>query len=107
MAHDHADQAGLLKRVLALSRLQSGHLMENRLVDLLKCQEERDGIFAKLREYPDDSYRDTPGLKALVKEVLDNDKRLTLNAGTTLSELKRKMSKVQRGAKAVKAYSSR
>ncbi len=107
MAHDHGAQAGLLKRVLALSRLQSGHLMNNRLADLLKCQEERDGIFAKLREYPDESYRDAPGLKALVQEILDNDRRLTLNAGTTRDELKKKISRVQRGTKAVRAYSSR
>ncbi len=107
MAHDHADQAGLLKRVLALSRLQFGHLLDNRLADLLKCQEERDGIFVKLREYPDESYRETPGLKAIVNEILDNDRHLTLNAGTTLDELKKKISKVQRGVKAVRAYSSR
>jgi hypothetical protein len=107
MAHDHADQAGLLNRVLALSRLQSGHLLDNRLADLLRCQEERDGIFAKLREYPDESYRETPGLKALVNEILDNDRGLTLNAESTLDELKKKILKVRKGAKAVRAYSSR
>ena len=106
MAYDSLAQAEILKRILDLSRLQVGHLGENRLVELIKCQEEREGLFACLREYPDESYK-APGLKILLKDIIDSDRSITLNAESTMGKLRDKFSQIKKGSKALKAYSPR
>ncbi len=106
MEHEESAQAEILKRILDLSRLQIGHLTENRLVELIKCQQEREVLFESLRQYPEDSYK-TPGLKALLNDILDSDRSITLNAESTMGKLKDKFSQIKKGAKALKAYSPR
>ena len=106
MAYDGTAQAEILKRVLDLSRLQVDHLMENRLVELSKCQQEREALFESLREYPDESYK-APELKVLLKEIIDSDRSITLNAESTLGKLRDKFSQIKKGSKALKAYSPR
>ena len=106
MAHNSSAQAEILKRVLDLSRLQVGHLVENRLVELIKCQQEREGLFESLREYPDESYK-APELKILLQDILESDRSITLNAESTMGKLKDKFSQIKKGSKALKAYSPR
>ncbi len=106
MGHEGPAQAEILKRVLDLSRLQVGHLAENRLVELIKCQEEREVLFESLREYPDESYK-APGLKILLKDILESDRSITLNAESTMGKLRGKLSQINKGSKALKAYSPR
>ena len=106
MAHDNPAQAEILKKVLNISRLQTAHRTENRLAELIKCQQEREVLFESLRKYPDESYK-TPELKALLEEILKSDRSITLNAESTMGKLRDKFSQINKGAKALKAYSPR
>ncbi len=106
MAHDGVAQAEILGKLLDLSRLQIRHLAENRLVELIKCQEEREILIERLREYPDESYK-APELKFLLGEILESDRSITLNAESTMGKLKDKFSQIRKGSKALKAYSPR
>lgn len=91
----------ILERILELSALQIRLLEENRVEELLKCQEQREVLFSSLGS--PENYRGQR-IKALADKILENDRVLSLNIGMLLGDLKGRLERIDRGAKAIKAY---
>lgn len=97
--------AVLLAEVIELSTRQLVHFEANRVVDMLKCQQERKAVFDSLVELPLADLASDPRVKSLLEKALAQDKALTLNVESTIEEHKQKIASLQLGTIAIKAYS--
>ncbi len=105
MVSDAEKAAVLLAEVIELSTRQIGHFEANRVVEMLQCQQERTEVFNALVELPLDEFAEEPQVKGLIDKVLEQDRVLSLNIESTIAEHKQKISSIQRGTIAMKAYS--
>ncbi len=95
----------LLAEVFELSKKQFKYFEENRLVEMLECQKDRAVIFNELSALSLDKYVEEPMVRQLVDKVLLQNKDLNLNIETTIEEHKQKVSSIQKGSAAMRAYS--
>ncbi len=95
----------LLDTVLELSITQLEHLKNNRLVQMLECQQQRTDIFSKLAELCLGKYIKEPEVKEVMEKILAHDKELAINIEATVQEHKKTISTLQKGSAAIKAYS--
>lgn len=93
----------LMERLQALSEEQSGHLRDLRLVEMLKAQAERDGIFDELKRLKI-KISASDGLKTVAKRIEANDRQMMVNMLSTMDEIKNNLNKIRNGRKAAKAY---
>ncbi len=96
----------LMEKVRSLSEEQSGHLRDLRLVEMLKAQEQRDGIFVELSRLGIERQGNSD-LKTIVRRLMENDKRMMVNMLSTMDEIKSSLNKIGHGRKAVKAYAGK
>lgn len=96
-----SDAAGILKRVLDISKEQTTLLEGKRYAELLDLQAERERLLKGLLQ------DETGGLKPMVDEIIESDAVLALNIMTVMDDINGKLCRIKNGLKAAKAYSRR
>lgn len=104
MAHDLYPAERALREVLEISRAQQELFRENRLKDLLLGQSKRERLLQGLEESVD--YKQEP-YSSIIREILDNDRVLSLGIESLRDEVGGKLKKIRNGVKAMKAYGAR
>ncbi len=105
MVSDAEKATVLLAEVIELSTKQVEHFEANRIVEMLKCQQERTAVFSELLELPLNEFAAEPQVRRLIEKALEQDKALSLNIESTVEEHKQKIAAIQKGTLAMKAYS--
>ncbi|HHL39473.1 MAG TPA: hypothetical protein ENJ37_03100 [Deltaproteobacteria bacterium] len=107
MASEREEKKRLLERLLDISAEQRRLLQENRLVDVLRRQEERDRLVARLKVLAPGGLGGDDALRALAGKVVEEDRSLGVSIRTSMDDIRRKLMRISGGVKAARAYGSR
>jgi len=94
-------QAGILRRLIDLSRRQIALAAEGRVEELISSGAERDALFASL-DLSCESCR--PELESLARELADSDRVLSEAVQAMMDSIGSRLAQVKTGVNALKAY---